>query len=136
MEQISENVDLSRQTLNVDINSPIFRNMLDILDMHIKRVIKKSYDGEFAGGDINLKLSLGVVRKYKLYPAEKDGQPVTKEYAYKALDFKNAITTTLKKVDKDEIAYNGNKEIKEDDDGEFIEVPIKDPQISMFDEEA
>lgn len=134
MQQISEKTDLSKMTLSVDVNSPIFGEMLSLLDSHIKRVIKKSYDGEFAGGDINIKLSLGVVNKYKTFLVEENGQPTQKEYMYKALDFKDTITTTLKKVDKDEYSYLGDKEIKQDDSGEFVEVPIKNPQISMFDE--
>jgi len=136
MIKIGEREDLSKAILNVDLNSPIFDSMREELNEQIKNVLAKAYNGEFASGDISLKLTLSIPIKYKDFPVESNipGEPpVIKSYKYKALQFKHNITTTLKKVDKIDGEYRSNKELKKDDDGKFIEVPIEDPQVSMFD---
>lgn len=138
MTQIGEKTDLSRAVLNVDLDSPLFENMRGELDEQIKKVLLKAYNKEFASGDISLKLTLAVPTSYKDFPVESKipGEPpVMKSYKYKSLQFKYNITTTLKKVDKFDDEYCGNKELKKDDSGEFVEVPVKDPQMSMFDED-
>lgn len=136
MIQISEKEDLSRAVLGVDLNSPIFESMRVELNEQIKKVLLKAYNGEFASGDISLKVTLSVPTQFKDFPVENKipGEPPTmKSYKYKALQFKSNITTTLKKVDKIDDSYCGEKELKKDEDGEFIEVPIENPQVSMFD---
>ncbi|WP_125153117.1 hypothetical protein [Clostridium rectalis] len=52
---------------------------------------------------------------------------------YKALSFKHNITTTFKKVDKEEDTYFSDKGLVEDEDGNFIEKAIGNPQVSLFD---
>lgn len=135
MRKIDEREDLSRRVLEVDIDSPVFNPMLDKLNEQIIEVIKKVYNEEFESGDVSLKLTLTVPRMRKKYELEDDyGQPIVQSYEYKALQFKHNVTTTLKKVDKEEGSYWGEKELKEDGSGNFIETPIKDPQVSMFEE--
>lgn len=108
--------------------------MLDDMDKQIIKVVKKVYDEEFESGDISLKITVKVPKRIKEFPSEnEDGEPTTQLYEYKALDFDHNITTTLKKVDKTTGHYYGNKELKIDDEGNFVEKPIKDPQISIFD---
>lgn len=134
MKEISENVDLSREVLNVDIDSPVFKPMLDNLNGKIIETVKKVYNEEFESGDISLKITLTVPTETKKFPVETlpGEHPTVKTYQYKVLQFKHNITSTLKKVDKDEGNYWGDKELKEDD-GKLIEVPVEDPQIGMFD---
>lgn len=136
MIQVDENEDLSREVLSVDLNSPIFRTMRRKLNDQIQKVLIKAYNGEFESGDISLKITLSVPTLTKKFPVE-DGisgeHPKIKVYEYKALNIKHNITTTLKKVDKIDGEYFGEKELKKDDTGEFVEVPIENPQISMFD---
>ena len=134
MKKIDERVDLSKKVLNVDLDSPVFRPMIDILNEQIIGVIKKVYNEEFESGDISLKVTLSVPIMTKRFPVEnRFGEPVVQSYEYKALQFKHNITTTLKKVDKEDGSYYGDKELKEDDDGNFVETPIEDPQMSIFD---
>lgn len=129
-------MDLSKKVLGVDINSPIFEYVLSELNEQLVEVIKKVYDGEFESGDISLKFTLSVPSYIKEFPAVNEvGEDVVKEYKYKALHFKHDITTTLKKVGKTKGEYYGEKELKQNDDGEFVEVPLKDPQIGIFDVE-
>ena len=134
MKEISENVDLSKEVLNVNIDSPVFKPILDNLNEKIIEVVKKVYNEEFESGDISLKLTLTVPIETKRFPVETlpGEHPTVKTYEYKALQFEHDITTTFKKVDKEKGKYWGDKELKEDD-GKFIKVPIEDPQVSMFD---
>ncbi len=135
MHKIDEREDLSRKVLEVDIDSPVFSSMLDKLNEQIIEVIKKVYNEKFESGDVSLKLTITVPRMRKKYELEDEcGQPLVQSYEYKALQFKHNVTTTLKKVNKEEGSYWGEKELKEDGSGNFIEAPIKDPQISMFED--
>ena len=134
MKKVNEKVDLSKKVLAVNIDSPVFQPVIDSLNEQIIEVIKKVYNGEFESGDIALKIKLSTPTEYKQFPAENDiGEPTVEEYKYKALQFNHSITTTLKKVDKENGRYWGEKELKKDDFGNFIEAPIEDPQLSMFD---
>lgn len=124
---------MSRKVLDVSIDSPVFQPMLKNLDKKIIEVIKQVYSGDFESGDIALKLKLETPMTAKNFPYEGDnGEPKVKEYEYKALQFEHKISTTLKRVDKDGGRYYGEKELKEED-GHFIEVPVEEPQISIFD---
>jgi hypothetical protein len=135
MRQISEKVDLSKKVLEVDVESPIFEKMFKQFNYSLIEVIKKVYDGDFESGDVTLKLTLEVPRRFKEFPVEGDigEQPTVKMYEYKALDFNHSVSTTLKKVDKVSGSYYGEKELEKDTEGNFIEKPIEDPQITMFD---
>ncbi|WP_085829376.1 hypothetical protein [Clostridium massiliodielmoense] len=134
MQEIRERKDLSKQVLAVDITSPIFQSMVDTLNEKIIDVIKNVYNEEFESGDISLKITLSVPETIKEVPTDNGlGELVVKSYKYKALQFKHNITSTLKKVDKDEDYYYGEKELKEDDEGNFIEQPIRNPQMCIDD---
>jgi hypothetical protein len=52
MIKISEKIDLSRKVLDIEVDSPVFEEMLVGLNQEIKRVVKSIYDGEFASGEI------------------------------------------------------------------------------------
>ncbi|APM37343.1 hypothetical protein [Clostridium kluyveri] len=119
---------------NVDTSSPIFKKILSQLDVRIKAIMDKVYDNkDFQSGDITLKITLGTVTNAKEFVVMKEGRLINKEYEYKSLDIKHAITTTLKQTDKTDGEYIGQKELIKNSDGDFIEVPIKDGQMNMFD---
>lgn len=136
MRKVDEREDLSRKVLEVDISSPIFEKVLKQFNYQIIEVIKKVYNKEFESGDITLKLTLEVPSRFKEFPVQDviSEQPTVKVYEYKALSFNHSINTTLKKVDKISGSYYGEKELEKDDEGNFIEKPIEDPQLNMFEE--
>ncbi|NRU35906.1 hypothetical protein [Clostridium beijerinckii] len=72
MGKTSELVDLSKRVLSIDIDSPVFNAMLTDLNEEIQRVIKSVYNGEFASGEISLKLDLKIRDAYKEIPATDD----------------------------------------------------------------
>lgn len=136
MELVSQNVDLSKKVLEVDINSPIFYSMLHDLNKEIKRVIDKVYDQEFEAGEITLKLSLAIPESYKEIPVEKkaSGEIINETYKYRRPYFEPKVTSTLKKQYKQEGFYTDEKEIRFEN-GQYFIVPIVEPQISLFDDE-
>lgn len=109
------------------------KKIFNQLDARIKAVMDKIYDNkDFASGDITLKITLGTVSNTKDFVVMREGKLINKDYEYKSLDIKHAITTTLKKTDKTDGEYIGEKELVKNSDGEYIEVPIKDSQMNMF----
>jgi hypothetical protein len=135
MDKIAERIDLSSRVLEIDIYSPIFQEMLNNLNTEIERTIKKVYDKDFVGGEISLKLNIEIPKAFKDFPKKDEfGEMTVKTYAYRRPRFIHKVTTTLKKQFKQEGEYEAEREIKVDDDGRFIAVPVEDPQVSMFDE--
>lgn len=134
MIKIDEKIDLSKKVLEIDIKSPIFNAMLHDLNLEIKRAIEKVYDEEFEVGEISLKLKLNINDEYKEYPKENEfGELVNEMYRYKKPYFEHSISTTFKKQFKQEGLYTEEKEVK-CIDGEYLVVPLKDPQLNMFEE--
>lgn len=128
MENKKENVK------TVDIDNPAFADALNDLDERIKVILDKVYDGkEFKSGDITLKVTLGVDDREKEYPALKQGQIINKLYEYKGLNVKYNITTTLKKMEKGGGEYESIKELVKKGKGEYVEVPVMNSQMNMFD---
>lgn len=136
MLKIDEKVDMSKKVLEIDIESPIFNSMLHDLNLEIKRVIEKVYDEEFEGGEISLKLKLNIKDEFKEYPRENEfGEVINETYKYRKPYFEHAVATTLKKQYKQEGLYSEEKEVKYID-GEYIVVPLREPQLNMFDKEV
>lgn len=126
--------DKKKNAETVDIDNPAFADALNDLDERIKVILNKIYDGkEFKSGDIALKITLGVDDKKKEYPVLKQGQVASKLYKYKGLNVKYGISTTLKKMEKGGGEYESERELVKKGDGEYVEVPIKNSQIGMFD---
>lgn len=135
MIKVDERVDLSRQALKIDIDSPIFNSMLHDLNLEIRRVIEKVYDKEFENGEISLKLKLNINNEYKEYPKENEfGEIINEMYRYRKPYFEHAISTTFKKNYKQDGLYTEEKEVK-CIDGEYIAVPLMEPQLNMFNRE-
>ena len=127
--------DKKKNVETVDIDNPAFVNVLNDLDERIKVILDKIYEGkEFKSGDIALKITLGVGDKEKEYPVLKQGQVASKLYKYKGLNVKYGISTTLKKSEKGGGEYESERELVKKDDGEYVEVPVENSQMGMFDE--
>lgn len=136
MIKIDEKIDISKQILQVDIESPIFKIMLHDLNLEIKRVIEKVYEEEFEVGEISLKLKLSINNDYKVFPKDDGYGGLTEDtYRYRKPYFEHQVSTTLKKQYKQEGVYTEEKEIKFDH-GQYYVVPLKEPQTSLFDEEG
>lgn len=131
-------IDLGLKTkaLEIDISSPIFLTMLNDLNMEIKRVLEKVYDESFSQGEISLKLKLTINDDYKEYPVENifTGEINTESYRYRRPYFEHQVASTLKKQYKQEGFYTEEKEVI-CDDGRYLVIPLREPQISMFEEE-
>jgi basic membrane lipoprotein Med (substrate-binding protein (PBP1-ABC) superfamily) len=135
MRKISEMIDLSKRVLDIDIESPVFNAMLNDLDEEIQRVVKSVYNGEFASGEISLKLELKIRDAYKEIPSEDIyGNIINEKYEYKKPNFEHKITPTLKKQYNSKGSYEENKEVVWDKINEkFVVQPLMDPQIKFMD---
>lgn len=133
MKKISEMLDLSKRVLDIEIDSPVFENMLKDLNKEIQRVIKSVYNGEFAGGEISLKLNLELDDAYEEFPKNEGfGELKVERYSYKRPNFEHKITSTLKKQYKQEGCYSEKREIVWDEYNEkYVAKPLVNPQIEF-----
>lgn len=133
MIKISEKLDLSRKVLDIDITSPVFENMLFGLNEEIQRVIKCIYNGEFASGEISVKLDLKLVNAVEEFAKDGGfGEMITELYKYKRPKFEHKITSTLKKQYKQEGIYEERKEVVWDEYNEkYMVKPLVNPQIEF-----
>ncbi len=136
MIKVDERIDLSKTPLEIDIYSPIFKSMLQDLNLEIRRVIEKVFDKEFENGEISLKLKLNINNEHKEYPKENEfGEIINETYRYRKPYFEHAVSTTFKKNYKQDGVYTEEKEVKCIDD-KYIVVPLAEPQVNMFDREV
>lgn len=136
MFKVDEKVDLSRKVLDINVESPIFNEMLDNLNVEVARCIKKVYDKEFSSGEISLKLTIEIPETYKEFPKVTEyGEVIQELYKYRRPNFKHQVTTTLKKQFKQEGTYSEEREVQLDDSGNFVAIPLKSSQVTMFDED-
>lgn len=136
MKKISENVDLSKKVLEIDIESPVFNSMLHDLNKEIRRGIDKVYDEEFEVAEITVKLTLEIPQAYKQIPKTNEfGELINETYLYRRPRFEHKVTTTFKKQFKQEGLYTEEKEVQFID-GKYVAVPIDDPQVSVYDIEG
>ncbi len=133
MRKISEKIDLSKRILDIDIDSPVFNAMLTDLDEEIQRVVRSVYKGEFASGEISLKLDLKIRDAYKEIPREDiHGDMINEKYEYKKPNFEHKITSTLKKQYNQKGCYDENKEVVWDEINEkYVVQPLMDPQMKF-----
>lgn len=133
MIKVNENLNLSKQVLEIDIDSPVFDCLLNDLNEEIQRCIRKVYDEEFEAGEISVKLTLEIPDDYKLIPrANEFGEMVNDTFKYRKPRFEHKITTTLKKRFKQEGVFTAEREVVFQD-GKFIAIPLRDPQVSIDD---
>lgn len=135
MIKINEKLDISKQVLTIDIQSPVFASMLSDLNGEIQRGIEKVFNNDFACCEISLKLNLEIPKAFKTIPKENEfGELVNETYTYRQPDFEHKITCTLKKQYKQEGVFTGEREVIFVD-GEFVASPLKQEQMSIEDYE-
>lgn len=133
MIKINENLDLSKQVLTIDIDSPVFASMLGDLNGEIQRVIKKVFDGEFESGEISIKLNIEIPESYKSFArTNEDDELINDTYKYKRPDFQHKVTSTLKKKYEQKGGFTGEREVIFLD-GEYVVRPLKQDQMTLED---
>ena len=133
MIKINENLDLSKQVLTIDIDSPVFASMLGDLNGEIQRVIKKVFDGEFESGEISIKLNIEIPESYKSFArTDSYGELVNDTYKYKRPDFQHKVTSTLKKKYEQKGGFTGEREVVFLD-GEYVARPLIQDQMTLED---
>lgn len=134
MIKVSENLDLSKKVLEIDIESEIFSYMMQDLNEEIQRCVQKVYDEEFESGEISLKLNIEIPNAYENIPRtdQETGEVMYDTFKYRKPFFEHKITTTLKKQYKQDGQYTDKRDVKFED-GRYIAVPVKQAQISMYD---
>jgi len=136
MVKVSENVDLSKKVLDIDIESAIFNGMLFDLNSEILRCIQRVFNEEFEGGEIALKLNIELPTAYESFKRtdETTGEVLEDTFKYRKPFFEHKITTTLKKQFKKDGQYTDRREVQYDGE-KFIAVPVKEAQLSMFEQQ-
>lgn len=116
----------------INVDSPLFKEALNLLDSEIKRIVEKIYNDEFKSGEVTLKLNIRLVEDFKEFPAVDDLGFKNSEIVYfnKPI-IEHNVSTTLKKQFKEKGSISLDSEIKKID-GQFVLVPVKDPQLDML----
>lgn len=138
MNKISEKLDLSKKVLDINIDSPVFEDMLENLDTEIQRVVKSVYENEFAEGEINLKLNLKIKTDTEEFATTDEyGDVVNETYRYRKPDFEHKVTTVMKKTYSQKGSYSPKREVIWDEKEEkYVAKPLINPQISFLEVEG
>jgi hypothetical protein len=122
------------ETLKIELNSPIFRMMVSTFNMHLVNVLAELNAGNFEEGDINLKLTIDLQKCLEEVQAPNEiGSESKRDFWYKKPVFSHEITSTFKRRNKDKGAYNEQRALQINSEGEFVAVPIKTAQLTMDD---
>lgn len=133
MIKVNEDVDLSKQVLEINIDSPVFNCLRQDIDKEIQRVIRNVYDEKFEAGEISIKLNLEITDDYQnIQRKDEEGNAFNDTFKYRKPNFEHKITTTLKKRYKQEGVFTGKREVVFQN-GEFVTIPLIDPQMSIDD---
>ncbi len=117
----------------INIDSPLFREALNLLDSEIKRIIEKLYDGVFKEGEVTLKLKIGLQEDFKEFPVVDElGYQDSKIVYFNRPSIEHNVGTSLKKIYREKGSISPDSEIKKIGEGEFILSPVKEPQLDMF----
>ena len=120
----------------LDLRSPAFEKYNKDVDAAIKHLLNEVYAGKFAGGDINVKISIDLMDDFEEFPLKVGSvETGTSTYAYKRPEIDHKITITLKKRAEMKGSYKekGMELLK---DGEqFILSEVTQAQLSLDDME-
>lgn len=115
--------------MRLDFNHPLFEDVQVCINKEINRVLENTYDGQFAEGEITIKLNLKIDEAIELFP---DINGDDKEYSYKKPIVNYAVSSVLKKQRK----ISGTNVFKDSElqleDGEFILEPVAMAQFDLF----
>lgn len=133
MKKINEKTDYSKNVLEIDIESQIFKEFLHDLNLKIKQCLLELYEEKFRSGEISAKMNLEIETAYECYRSIDDaGNDSIETYSYRKPIFDHNITLTLKKTDKASGGYSEKREIQFED-GKFLAVPLKERQTNIED---
>lgn len=119
----------------INVDSPLFKEALNLLDSEIKRIVEKIYNDEFKSGEVTLKLNISLVEDFKEFPVEDElGFKENKIVYFNKPVIEHSVSTSLKKQYKEKGSISLDSEIKKIDD-QFILVPVEEPQLSMIADE-
>lgn len=117
----------------INIDSPLFNEAINLLDSEIKRIIEKLYDEEFKEGEVTLKLKISLQEDYKEFPVIDDlGYEDSKIVYFNRPSIDHNVSTTLKKQYREKGSISLDSEIKKNDKGEFILSPVVEPQLDLL----
>lgn len=107
----------------INLQNPCFDEMKVELNASIEHVVRKLASGAFEGGDINLKLHVGVVAEVK------------EDTLYKKPSFEYRVNTTMQQKSSLDGCFDfKDQELVLDDEGNPILRHVVSNQIDMFDE--
>ena len=116
---------------NITFDSQPFSVAKAMLDGSIEGVLRRVFDGDFASGEITLKITLAIEDASTSLedPDDPDGKP----YFFKRPSIKSVVTTTLKQVAKNEDTFEPyDIEVKETANGISL-TKLPSNQISIDD---
>lgn len=117
----------------INVDSPLFKEAINLLDSEIKRIVEKLYDEEFKSGEVTLKLKLSLVDDFKEFPVKDElGFKDNKIVYFNRPVIEHNVNTTLKKQYKEKGNISLDSQIKKIDEGEFVLVPIEEPQLDLL----
>ena len=132
MNKISEKVDLSKETLDIDINSDLFNGLKSDMNEAITNVLLQVYEGKFEAGEVTVKLNIEIQTDYEAYAGVSEiGEKTKEKYKYRKPIFEHKVSVSLKKQFKTEGIFDEKRDIQILN-GKFVAVPIKEAQISLF----
>ena len=115
------------------LDSPAFEALRKDLDNSIAGVLRQLHDGNFASGDISVKINLELVDSSEEFAVgfDDDGNPTSKKYEYKKPSFEHQVTIMLKKREITKGTYHPNAmEIKQMGE-EFVVSEVTKAQLSL-----
>lgn len=116
---------------NITFDSQPFSVAKAMLDGSIEGVLRRVFDGDFASGEISLKITLAIEETST--SLEDPDDPDGKTYYFKRPSIKSVVTTTLKQVAKEEATYKPyDIEVKDSSEGILLS-KLPSNQISIDD---
>ena len=105
--------------MEININSPIFEDLLQNLNIAILKCVKEIHDGKFESGDISAKISIEFARDF-VENETKGSDNTNRGREYLRPDINHKVTLTLKEKIKADGGYSANKALEKNEDGRFI----------------
>lgn len=132
MQKIKESVDMSKRAFEIDIESPVFNDLLRILNQAIQKSMVNIYEEKFQAGEITLKLTTEITDNFEdKQRVDEFGDVVNETYKYKTPVFDYKVTTKFLKKYTNEGKYAEKKELRFDGE-KFVVEPLKlSDQISI-----
>lgn len=120
----------------INVDSPLFKEAINLLDIEIKRIVEKLYEEEFKSGEVTLKLRISLVEDFKEFPVKDElGFKDNKIVYFNRPVIEHHVNTTLKKQYKEKGKISLDSQIEKNAEDVFVLVPIEEPQLDLFKDE-